>query len=398
MGGTLTLFRVFGIPVRVHASWLVIYGLIAWSLSVGYFPQVLPDVPTRTHWVSGLVAGLLLFVSVFLHELSHSVVARRHGLPVAAITLHVFGGVSELEREPESPGVEFRMAIVGPLTSFALGGLAFVAVALVGDRAPLAAILRYLSLVNVVVGAFNLVPGLPLDGGRVLRAALWRAKGNLQWATRVASRAGSIVALALIGLGIVRGLTGEFLGGLWFVLIGLFLRQAAEGSYQQLLLRRALAPLAVRDVMTRDVISVPADLPLARVVDEYFWHHHVTSFPVVDGERLVGILSIHRLGDRPREEWRATRAREAMLPIVDALTARPGDPVPDALEKLSRNGLGRLAVLDGGRLVGYLSLRDVLHVLAVSTARGVDDRVQARAEGAAEDAAPPDARKRSSSV
>lgn len=397
MGGALTLFRVFGIPVRLHASWFVIYGLIAWSLSVGYFPQVLPNVPTHTHWVSGLVAALLLFVSVFLHELSHCIVARRHGLPVAAITLHVFGGVSELEGEPESPGVEFRMAIVGPLTSFALSGLAFVAVALVGDRAPLAAILRYLSLVNVVVGAFNLVPGLPLDGGRVLRAALWRAKGDLQWATRVASRAGSIVALALIGLGIARGLTGEFLGGLWFVLIGLFLRQAAEGSYQQLLLRRALAPLAVRDVMTRDVISVPADLPLARVVDEYFWHHHVTSFPVVDGERLVGILSIHRLGDRTREEWRATRAREAMLPIVDALTARPGDRVPDALEKLSRNGLGRLAVLDGGRLVGYLSLRDVLHVLAVSTARGVDDRVQAGA-GAAEDAAPPGARKRSSSA
>jgi Zn-dependent protease/predicted transcriptional regulator len=377
MGGALTLFRVFGIPVRVHASWLIIYGLIAWSLSVGYFPEVLPDVPALTHWVGGFVAALLLFVSVFLHELSHSVVARRHGLPVAAITLHVFGGVSELGREPESPGVEFRMAIVGPLTSFALGGLAFVAAALVGNRATLAAILRYLSLVNVVVGAFNLVPGFPLDGGRVLRAALWRAKGNLQWATHVASRVGSMIAAALVGLGIVRGLTGEFLGGLWLVLIGLFLRQAAEGSYQQLVVRRALAPLAVRDAMTRAVVSVPADLPLDRVVDEYFWRHHVTSFPVVDGDRLVGILSIHRLSDRPREDWPATRAREAMLPVVDALTARPEDRLSDALDKLSRNGLGRLAVLDGARLAGYLSLRDVLHVLAVSRARGVDDRAEA---------------------
>jgi Zn-dependent protease/predicted transcriptional regulator len=380
MGSALTLFRVFGIPVRVHASWLVIYSLIAWSLSVGYFPHVLPDVPLRTHWVSGLVAALLLFVSVFLHELSHSVVARRHGLPVTAITLHVFGGVSELGREPESPGVEFQMAIVGPLTSFALGGLAFVAVARVGDQATVAAILRYLSLVNFAVGVFNLVPGFPLDGGRVLRAALWHARGNLQWATRVASRAGSIVALGLVGLGIVRGLTGEFLGGLWFVLIGLFLRQAAEGSYQQLVVRRALAPLAVRDVMTRDVVSVPADLPLDRVVDEYFWRHHVTSFPVVDDDRVVGILSIHGLGNRPSEEWRVTRAREVMQPIAEALTARPGDRVPDALEKLSHNGLGRLAVLDGGRLAGYLSLRDVLHVLMVSTARGVDDRVQAGAK------------------
>jgi CBS domain-containing protein len=304
----------------------------------------------------------------------------------------VFGGVSELAREPERPGVEFRMAIVGPLTSFALGGLAFVAVALVGDRATLAAILRYLGLVNVAVGAFNLVPGFPLDGGRVLRAALWRARGDLQWATRGASRAGSIVALGLVGLGIVRALNGEFLGGLWFVLIGLFLRQAAEGSYQQLVVRRALAPLAVRDVMTRDVVSVPADLPLDRVVDEYFWRHHVTSFPVVDDDRVVGILSIHRLGARPSEEWRVTRAREAMQPIAEALTARPGDRVPDALEKLSHNGLGRLAVLEGGRLAGYLSLRDVLHVLAVSTARGVDHRVRAGAARAVEKTAPPGAR------
>lgn len=379
MGSALTLFRVFGIPVRVHASWLVIYGLIAWSLSVGYFPQVLPDVSARAHWVGGFVAALLLFVSVLLHELSHSVVARRHGLPVAAITLHVFGGVSELGREPESPGVEFRMAIVGPLTSFALGGLTFVAATLVGDQGMLTAILRYLAFVNIAVGAFNLVPGFPLDGGRVLRAALWRAKGNLQWATRVASRAGSIVALVLIGLGVMRGLAGEFLGGLWFVLIGLFLRQAAEGSYKQLVLRRALAPLAVRDVMSRDVITVPADLPLTQVVDEYFWRHHVTSFPVMDGNRLVGILSIHRLNNRPREEWHATHAREVMLPIVDTLTAAPGDRVPDALEKLTRNGLGRLAVLDSGRLVGYLSLRDVLHVLTISTARGVDDRVESGA-------------------
>jgi Zn-dependent protease len=368
MGDAVTLFRIAGIPIRVHASWLVIYGLIAWSLSVGYFPRVLPAVPVLTYWTSGLVAALLLFVSVFLHELSHSVVARAHGLPVSAITLHIFGGVSELGREPENPGVEFRMAIVGPLTSFALAGLAFASAALAGARPTLAAILGYLAVVNVAVGIFNLVPGFPLDGGRVLRAILWQAKGNLQWATRVASRAGSTFGFVLIGFGILRGLTGEFLGGLWFVLIGLFLRQAAEGSYQQLVVQRALAPLSVRDVMTREVIHVSPDAPLARIVDEYFWRHHVTSFPVVDGDRVVGILSIHRLGDVPRERWGATVAREVMRPIDEALTAAPGDRVPAALEKLSRNGLGRLAVLDHDRLAGYLSLKDVLHVLTVSTA------------------------------
>jgi len=199
-------------------------------------------------------------------------------------------------------------------------------------------------------------------------AILWRAKGNLQWATRVASRAGSTFGLVLIGLGIVRGLTGEFLGGLWFVLIGLFLRQAAEGSYQQLVVQRALAPLRVRDVMTRDVIQVSPAASLAQVVDDHFWRHHVTSFPVVDAGRVVGILSVHRLGDVPREQWPTTVVREVMLPIGEALMAAPGDRVPAALEKLSRNGLGRLAVLDHDRLAGYLSLKDVLHVLTVSTA------------------------------
>jgi Zn-dependent protease/predicted transcriptional regulator len=368
MGGALTLFRIAGIPVRVHVSWLVIYGLIAWSLSVGYFPQVLPDVPVRTHWVSGLLAALLLFVSVLLHELSHSVVARRHGLPVSAITLHIFGGVSQLEREPDRPGVEFRMAIAGPLTSFLLAGLAFAGANLAAARPTLAAILRYLALVNLVVGLFNLLPGFPLDGGRVLRAALWRAKGNLQWATRVASRAGSAVGLGLMGLGILRGLTGEFLGGLWFVLIGLFLRQAAEGSYQQLVVRRVLAPLAVRDVMTREVFHVAPDLSLARAVHDLFWRHHVSSFPVLDRDRVVGILSIHRLGEVPQEQWDVTPVRAAMLPLAEGLTARPDDRVSQALEKLSQNGLGRLAVVEHDRLVGYLSLKDVMHVLAVSTA------------------------------
>jgi Zn-dependent protease/predicted transcriptional regulator len=371
MGNALTLFRVAGIPVRVHVSWLVIYGLLAWSLSVGYFPQVLPDMPVRAHWVSGLVAALLLFVSVFVHELSHSVVARSRGLPVRAITLHIFGGVSELEREPDTPGLEFWMALAGPLTSFVLGGLAFAAAGLADARPALVAILRYLAVVNVMVGLFNLVPGFPLDGGRVLRAVLWRARGDLQWATRVASRAGSTVGLILMGLGVLRALTGDFFGGLWFVLIGLFLRQAAEGSYRQLVLRRALGPLAVRDVMTREVVHVAPDLSVARAVSDYFWRYHVTSFPVLDGGRVVGLLSIHGVGEVPQDRWERTVVREVMLPLTEALSASPDDRVPAALDKLSRNGLGRLAVLDHGRLAGYLSLKDVMHALTVSTAGGM---------------------------
>jgi Zn-dependent protease len=369
MGGVITLFRIRGIPVRVHASWLVIFGLIAWSLSVGYFPQQLPGLPLLTHWANGLLAALLLFVSVFLHELSHALVARSYGIPVASITLHVFGGVSQLEREPDRPWVEFVVAVVGPLTSFALAGAIAVAQALLSPPPAAAAVMRYLILVNTVVGIFNLVPGFPLDGGRLLRAGLWQIRGDLGWATRVASAAGSAFAFLLMAVGVWQALGGEFLGGLWFVLIGLFLRQAAIGSYQQLVVRRVLEPLAVRDVMTHPVIHVAPGLPLARVVDEFFWPHHVTSFPVVEDGRVVGIVSVHDLARINRDRWAETRVADIMRPLEARLRASPDESLWDAFQKLSENGLGRLAVLDGARLVGYLSAKDAMHVLAVTSVR-----------------------------
>jgi len=368
VGGTLTLFRIRGIPVRVHSSWLVVYGLIAWTLAVGYFPQVLPELRATTYWLSALLAALLLFVSVFLHELSHSLVALRYGIPISSITLHVFGGVSQLEREPDSPGAEFAIAIVGPLTSFAVAAVVALGAAVAQPRPLAAAIADHLVLVNVVVGVFNLVPGFPLDGGRLLRATLWRYRGDLGWATRIASQAGQGFGLALIVLGAWRALGGEFLGGLWFVVIGLFLRQAAQTSYQQLVIRRALAPRTVRDAMTRDVIHVPPDLDIARLVDDFFWARHVTSFPVVAGGRVLGIVSIHALQQVPRDRWTETPVESVMVPLSDDLVVSPDDSLWQALEKVSRNGVGRLAVIDDGRLAGYLSVKDVMHVLAVATA------------------------------
>jgi CBS domain-containing protein len=200
----------------------------------------------------------------------------------------------------------------------------------------------------------------------VLRAGLWKARGDLRWATRVASATGSAFAMFLMAVGAWRALAGEFLGGLWLVLIGLFLRQAAVGSYQQLMLRRVLAPLAVREVMTRDVIHVPPDLPLTRVVDEFFWPRHVSSFPVVEDGRVVGIVGIHDLGRIARDRWAEARVRDVMRPLEGELRASPTESLEAAFQKLSRNGVGRLAVLDGERLVGYLSVKDVMHVLAVT--------------------------------
>ncbi len=366
MVGVITIFRLRGIPVRIHLSWLVIVGLITWSLSVGYFPQLVPGLPLATHWAQGFLAALLLFVSVFLHELSHALTAQHYGIPVSGITLHVFGGVSQLTREPERPGVEFAVAIVGPLTSLAIAGALAVVRVLMQPPVAVGAVMRYLTLVNAVVGLFNLAPGFPLDGGRLLRAVLWKARGDLGRATQTASKAGSIFAMLLIMIGAFRALGGQFLGGLWFILIGLFLRQGAEGSYQQVRLERVLAPLAVRDGMTRAPIPIPSDLSIAQAVDEFFWRHHVSSFPVLEGQRLVGIISLDRLKQIPRERWPATVVRDLMLPSTDALTAAPSDSLWQAFQKLSQNGLGRLAVVEDGRLVGYLSIKDVTQLLAVS--------------------------------
>jgi Zn-dependent protease len=365
MSGGVTLFRIRGIPVRAHPSWLLILALLTWNLAVGYFPQVLPDLPVGALWIKGLIAALLLFASVFLHELAHSIVALRYGIPVSSITLHIFGGVSQMDREPDRAGAEFAIAIVGPLTSFAIAAVLVIANRALDPGPGARATMQYLAFVNVLLGAFNLIPGFPLDGGRVLRSILWRARGDGAWATRVAARTGSVFALLLIGLGILRAATGELIGGLWFVLIGLFLRQAAESSYQQLVVRRGLSPYAVRDVMTRSVMTVPADATAADIADHFFWKHHVSSFPVVDGDRVVGIVGLDQIKALPAEERAATRARDFMHPLSEALAVSPGDSLWSALEKLTRNGIGRVAVLEDNRLAGYLSVKDVAHVLAV---------------------------------
>jgi Zn-dependent protease/CBS domain-containing protein len=359
------IFAIRGIPIFVHGSWLVIYALITWTLAVGYFPRVLPELPPAAYWANGLIAAALLFVSVLLHELSHSFVATAHGLQVRGITLHVFGGVSHLEDEAPSPRAEFLIAVVGPLTSFAIAGLLWTVggTGLAGEGS-VHAVLDYVVLVNVAVGVFNLIPGFPLDGGRILRAVLWRWKGGLGVATWIASRVGVGFAFLLMAAGMLRVFTGALVDGFWLVLIGLFLRNAADASYAQIALREALGKLAVRAIMARDVVTVPGDGTVAELVDG-FWAHHYTSFPVVDGGAVTGIASLQQVHRVPRDAWATTRIRDVMLPVNADLVIGPRDSAFEALQRATRNPVGRLAVVDGGRLVGYLSLKDVTHVLAL---------------------------------
>lgn len=379
MGSAVRILSLGGIPIYVHASWLAVYALITWTLAVGYFPHALSAPSTLAAWLSGLVAALLLFVSVLLHELSHSLVAQAHGLRVRGITLHVFGGVSQLEDEPPSPRAEFLIAVVGPLTSFLIAGLLWAASAsAVVPTGAARAIVDYLIVVNLAVGVFNLIPGFPLDGGRLLRAALWKWTGALGRATTIASRVGGGVAIALMILGLVQILNGVIVGGVWLILIGLFLRGAAEASHTQVTLREALQGLAVREIMTRDVVMVGPDATVADLVDA-FWTHHVASFPVVESGAVVGIASLPQVRAVERDRWPTTRVREVMRPVSEALLIGPDDDVQRALERATGNELGRLAVVERGRLVGYLSLKDITHVLVL---RGMGLGEPARPAGA----------------
>jgi Zn-dependent protease len=313
----LQIFRVAGIPVRVDASWLLVFALISWSLASGYFPHVLPEATPGAAWLHAVTAALLLFVSVFLHELSHALVARQHGVRVAGIRLHVFGGVSELESEPPTPRAEFLIAVVGPLTSLAIAALCYGLGRALAGVPGAAALTGYLTAVNLIVGLFNLVPGFPLDGGRLLRAMLWWWSGRLGWATRWASRAGSLFAFGLIALGAVRAAGGELVGGLWFVAIGLFLHGAARASDDMVRTHDRLERLRVADVMTMpapEAGAVPASLGPDDVVS-------------------------------------------------------PESSAWSAFLKTGRNGAGRVVVLDGGRLVGTVSQRDLRHAAAIERLR-----------------------------
>ena len=380
MGGTVRVLTIRGIPINVHVSWLVIYGLITWTLAVGYFPRALPELPAAAHWANGLLAALLLFVSVLLHELSHSLVAIGHGLSVRGITLHVFGGVSHLEDEPPSPRAEFLIAVVGPLTSFALAAVLWsINAAGLVPTGWMQAVVAYLVIVNVAVGIFNLVPGFPLDGGRLLRAAFWKWKGTLGQATYLASRVGVAFAFALIALGFWQIFSGAVLGGFWFILIGVFLRSAADTSYSQMALREALARLLVRDIMTHEVITVAPDATVEQLT-EAFWAHHVTSFPVVKGGTVHGVASVRQRHEVPAEQRPTRRVSEIMRPLADDLVVQPKESVFDALGKATRNQVGRVAVIEDSRLVGYLSLTDIAHVLAL---RGLPDWTDSARAGVA---------------
>lgn len=364
----IVLFDVAGFAVKVDWSWAIIAVLIAWSLAEGFFPSLYAGLPPLTYWWMGVAGVIGLFLSILLHELSHSVVARYYKVPIRGITLFIFGGVAELEEEPHSPKIEFRMAIAGPIVSLGLGGLLYVFIK-VGQGAawpePVIGILHYLMSLNIVLAVFNLMPGFPLDGGRVLRAVLWARWRDLHRATRVASKAGVWFGTVLMGLGALSFLGGDLGAGIWWILIGLFLRNAAAGAYYDLRTRELMRSRKVRDFMTGSPIAVHPEMSIQRFVDDFILRYHHEFYPVVIDGRIIGSVSLAQIRTVPRDSWTSKTVGDVLLPLSDENAIEAGIGATAALRIMQRHRATRLMVIDGGILVGILALKDLLKSLSL---------------------------------
>jgi Zn-dependent protease len=368
------VFRLLGIPISVDVSWLLILALLTLSFAEGYpemlqmvFPGTAGRLSVADSWLMGLITALAFFACLVLHELGHALVAQSRGLPIRGITLFLFGGVSELGDEPTSAGTEFLMAIAGPLVSAVLAVL-FGLVAALGYRSgwphPVVLVLGYLALINAVVLVFNLIPAFPLDGGRVLRSILWAVTGNVRRATRWASYLGQAFAWLLIAWGVFLLFNHDWMGGIWSGLIGMFLNAAARGGYRQVLVRQALQGEPVRRFMNAQPVVVPPALDLRHWVDDFVYRYHHRTFPVAaDDGRLLGLITTEALSGLPRGDWDRHTVGEEMQTDLAAVSIAPTADALQAFEQMQRQGMSRLLVADGDRLVGIVSLRDLLQFL-----------------------------------
>jgi Zn-dependent protease/predicted transcriptional regulator len=359
-GTSWRVARIAGIEVRIDSSWAVIALLITYSMYLRV-TLVYPDTPTGEAVALGILGAVLFFGSVLVHELAHALVSQARGIRVQDITLFLFGGATRARVESRGPTDEFLIAVVGPLTSGALAVL-FGIIASVGRDVlptPLAGTFGYLAWVNLLLAVFNLIPGFPLDGGRVLRSAIWRATGSFARATRIASMSGQAVGWLLVALGVVSLLAGNLAGGIWFAFIGWFLVQAARASYQELQLRHMLRGVEAEDVMARDLLRIPPELSLQDAVDDYFMRYDYGAFPVEEQGRTIGLLTLRGVRRVPRDQWSSQRARDLMVPLGDQVVVAPHDRMDDVLSKLQDSEAGRVLVVQDGEVVGIITPSDL---------------------------------------
>jgi Zn-dependent protease/CBS domain-containing protein len=367
-GRTFSLLKLFGFQVKMDLSWLILGVLITWTLAQGVFPQYYEDLGTTTYWLMGVGGAVGLLVSIVFHELWHSLIARRFGLPMKGITLFIFGGVAEMTEEPPSPKAEFFMAVAGPISSIVLAGGLFGLWFVLGGTGfspPVMGVLNYLAFINLILAGFNLLPAFPLDGGRVLRSVLWGLKHNLKWATRIASQIGAAFGVALMLFGVFSFILGNVIGGVWMFVIGMFLRGSSQTSYKQLLIRRSLEGEPVKKFMKSDPITVSPSLSLDDLIEDYIYKHHHKMYPVTDGDNLTGCVTINQIKEIPKEQRANHTVGDIAKACSDINTISQNEDSVQALSLMRKNNVSRMMVVEDGKLVGMISLKDIMEMLSM---------------------------------
>lgn len=364
--GSFRLGRLLGVDVSIHWSWLFIFFLVTWSFAEGVLKEFFEDWTAGQRWLAGAIIAAVFFSSILAHELSHALMSRRLGLPVHGITLFVFGGVAHLTREAESARDEFLIAIVGPATSLAAAAFFGLGWLLLKEPWPgIGGVSGQLAVINAVIAAFNLLPGFPLDGGRVFRSVVWWRNRNRLAATRTAARAGEIVAYLIMAAGVIQLFSGYLIGGMWFILIGIFLRGASAASYEQLVIETTLSGISVGDVMQRQFDVVPPDASLQSVVDDYVLARHARCFVVLVNGELAGLLTLTDIRNVPRSDWPLTSVWRAMTPVERIVTLAPTDTVAKALMLMSERDINQIPVVWNREVVGMIHRADVMRLIQI---------------------------------
>lgn len=363
---SVRLGRIMGIPVRIHYTLWLVFILIAWSLAYGYMPHQYPGLSVYAYWGIGIASSFVLFASVLVHELSHSYIAKKNGLPIARITLFFFGGVSEMTEEPKDAGLEVRMAAAGPLMSFliagVLGALWYVSV-LTKAPIPIVATLGYGALINAALGLFNLVPAFPLDGGRVFRGTLWKRSGNLIRATSTATRVSEALSLLMMVGGFVAIIFGDFVNGIWIVVLGWFIKSGAETSLRQTVVGEALSGVTVGEIMTRNVLSVPPDITVQQSISNYFLVHPHGGYPVLRNGKILGLITLQCARSVPIELRATKTVEQAMIPFEQTIMINPSMSALDAMQLMARKRVGRLLIAANEQFLGILTRSDLMKAM-----------------------------------
>jgi len=368
MKNTLVIGKIKGIQIEVNSSWLIIFGLLTYMLATSYFPQFYPDWSAAIRWSLGAILALLLFISVLLHELSHSLVSISLGIEVKKISLFIFGGIAQIEGEPDEPIKELKIAVAGPAMSIFLSAMLLLAARMLGSAGAPEVVtvpVDYIGTANLVLAIFNLVPAFPLDGGRIMHAIIWHFNHNVQKATQIASSMGKMFGYFLIFMGTFSLLTGYIINGLWLIFIGWFINQAAQSSYQQMIMADLFDKIHVSEFMTDQVIIVDHNLSVQELVDGYFYRYKFAIFPVRRNDSIIGIINVDSLKQIPPEAWMETPVGSIATPLDKNLIVSPHDTVATAMNKLFSNRIGRVLVMDQAKILGIVSRTDILNYIRV---------------------------------